>query len=106
MPSGLINDQSFIYEGDTFNPTDAVYMLTDAVYYVSNGKIYSYNSGLLYRAAKHDKEYYWSNPASAYTYVYVFDEINFMYSTYKLFREYNFEGYMMKVKKAVRNFIF
>ena len=29
-----------------------------------------------------------------------------MYSTYKLFREYNFEGYMMKVKKAVRNFIF
>lgn len=33
MPSGLINDQSFIYEGDTFNPTDAVYMLTDAVYY-------------------------------------------------------------------------
>ena len=56
MPSGLINDQSFIYEGDTFNPTDAVYMLTDAVYYVSNGKIYSYNSGLLYRAAKHDKK--------------------------------------------------
>ena len=76
MPSGLINDQSFIYEGDTFNPTDAVYMLTDAVYYVSNGKIYSYNSGLLYRAAKHDKEYYWSNPASAYTYVYVFDELS------------------------------
>lgn len=51
-------------------------MLTDAVYYVSNGKIYSYNSGLLYRAAKHDKEYYWSNPASAYTYVYVFDELS------------------------------
>ena len=76
MPSGLINDHSFIYEGDTFNPTDAVYMLTDAVYYVSNGKIYSYNSGLLYRAAKHDKEYYWSNPASAYTYVYVFDELS------------------------------
>ena len=76
MPSGSINDQSFIYEGDTFNPTDAVYMLTDAVYYVSNGKIYSYNSGLLYRAAKHDKEYYWSNPASAYTYVYVFDELS------------------------------
>ena len=43
---------------------------------VSNGKIYSYNSGLLYRAAKHDKEYYWSNPASAYTYVYVFDELS------------------------------
>ena len=35
-----------------------------------------YKRQLLYRAAKHDKEYYWSNPASAYTYVYVFDELS------------------------------
>ena len=73
--------------GDTFNPTDAVYMLTDAVYYVSNGKIYSYNSGLLYRAAKHDKEYYWSNPASAYTYVYVFDELSKKFYILKVLEE-------------------
>ena len=76
MPTALINEHSFVYEGDRFNPTDAISMLTGDVYYLSNGKLYSYNSGLLYRPGKYDKEYYWSNPATAYSYVYAFDELS------------------------------
>lgn len=77
MPSGLVNNSSYMFEGEGgFNPTDGINMLTGSVYFVSNGKIYSYNGGLLYRAAKHDKEYVWNHPASSYGYVYVFDELS------------------------------
>ena len=58
-------------------------MATGTPYFISNGKIYSYNSGLLYRPAQHDKEYKWSHPASYYSYVFVFDELSKKYYVLK-----------------------
>jgi len=79
MPTGLITNSSFMFEGDSFNPTDGVIMATGSPYFISNGKIYSYNSSLLYRPAKHDKEYKWSHPASYYNFVFAFDELSKKY---------------------------
>lgn len=83
MPTGLITNSSFMFEGDSYNPTDGVMMATGTPYFISNEKIYSYNSGLLYRPAQHDKEYKWSHPASYYGYVFVFDELSKKYYVLK-----------------------
>ncbi len=77
MPSGLITNESLMAaEEDGFEPESGLAMASGQVCLVSNGKFYSYSNGLVYRPAKHDKEYYWSHPASYNAYVYVWDELS------------------------------
>lgn len=79
-PSGLITNESLIDGGEPFEPEYGLTTLMTGndgkIYFISNGKFYTYASGLLYRPAKHDKEYYWSHPASAYSYFYAFDDLS------------------------------
>ena len=76
MPTSLINNSSLIYQGENFMPTEGIGMLTGDVCFLSNGKLMKYASGLLYRPAKHDKDYYWSHTVSAYNYIYAYDELS------------------------------
>ena len=80
MPSGLITNESLMDEGEAFEPEYGLTTLMTArdgkIYFISNGKFYTYASGLLYRPAKHEKEYYWSHPACSYNYFYAFDELS------------------------------
>lgn len=75
MPTSLINNSSLIYEGEDFKPMEGIGMLTGDICFLSNGKLMSYSSGLLYRPGKHDKKYNWTHIASSYSYIYAFDEL-------------------------------
>ena len=76
MPTALINNSCLMFDEESFQPEEGLIMMTGDICFVSNGKLHTYNSGLLYRAGKHDKEYYWSHMASVYTYIYVYDELS------------------------------
>lgn len=83
MPSALINNSSFVNDGDEFLPTEIVCMQSSEIYFISNGKIYNYASGLLYRPGKHDKDYIWSHAAGAYRFVFAYDELTHQYYVLK-----------------------
>ncbi len=84
LPSTLISDANFIDQesGYVFKPEATVIDQMNNQYFISNGQFVRYVSGKLYRPARHDKEYYWSNPAFGARgdiFCWVYDEISHKY---------------------------
>ena len=61
---GVVTNENFIdaSAGYTFKPSNVITDPRNNTYFISEGKIIGYTEGLLYRPAKHPKEYHWNYP--------------------------------------------
>lgn len=64
--TGIISSSNFADQisGMSFKPESVMRDPRGEFFFVSEGKVISYTKGLLYRPAKHTKEYYWSHPVT------------------------------------------
>lgn len=87
MPNLLVNSGSFADQtaGYTFNPDDILIHPNDDIFFINDGRVISYQSGIMYRPSQHDADYYWSHPvlAATYTTIFVFDRNTEMYYAIK-----------------------
>ncbi len=90
LPLALVSEDIYVDAGAGygFNPEFCSADMTGKLFFISNGQFISYNKGLLYRPAKHDKEYYWSHPLSSnngLSFYWVYDELSHKYYAIKSF---------------------
>lgn len=84
LPITLVSEDNYIDKsaGYTFNPEYCTSDMQKNVYFISDGKFVFYTKGLLYRPAKHKKDYYWSHPMPSnvgYPFFWVYDELSHKY---------------------------
>lgn len=84
LPIMLLSEGNFVEQsaGYKFNPEACISDRRGNIYFFSNGQCMFYTKGLLYRPAKHDKEYYWTNPIAANTgesFLWVYDQLSHKY---------------------------
>lgn len=88
LPLALISEDNYVDAGAgyEFNPEFCSADLRGNLFFISNGQFISYSKGLLYRPAKHEKEYYWSYPLSSnngLAFYWVFDKLSHKYYVIK-----------------------
>ena len=86
IPNNIVNTSCFVDQesGYVFAPEFAPLNRQGNQFFISQGKFISYNKGLLYRPAKHGKDYYWSDPVwsqAGYPHMFVFDKLSQKYYT-------------------------
>lgn len=88
LPLTLISEDNYVdaEAGYEFNPEFCSADLTGNLFFISNGQFISYSKGLLYRPARHEKEYYWSYPLpsnNGLAFYWVFDKLSHKYYAIK-----------------------
>ncbi|MEG2339334.1 MAG: PKD-like family lipoprotein [Odoribacter sp.] len=88
IPNQTISSNSFVDQsaGNVFAPEFVITDRRSSTYFISQGKFISYTKGLLYRPAKHNKDYYWSYPIwspSGVAHMFVFDQTTQKYYVIK-----------------------
>lgn len=78
IPNKTVSNSSFADQdaGYVFAPEFTITDRPGNVFFISQGKLINYIKGVLYRPAKHKKEYYWSDPIwspSGVSHIFVFD---------------------------------
>jgi hypothetical protein len=98
MPVTTLSEASFSNRtiGYKFNPEEAVFDMLGNLFFISNGQVIGYQSGLLYRPAKHLKNYSWAYPMVSnqpyYYFLYVYDKLSHKYYAIKPYETNNAAG--------------
>ncbi len=84
IPTTVLNESSFVDQtaSHTFVPTEMTFDKRGLSYYVSDGKVIKFLNSLLYRPAKHDKDYHWSHVMFANSggyFLWVYDDLSHKY---------------------------